>query len=82
MPGKVNPVIPEAAAQCGIEVCARDQVIAQAAAMGNLELSQFMPLIADHLLGSLSLLTNAVTMLARRCVRGIEATRGCTRASR
>ena len=44
MPGKVNPVIPEAAAQVAMVVMGNDVVIAQAAAGGNLELNQFMPL--------------------------------------
>jgi aspartate ammonia-lyase len=73
MPGKVNPVIPEAVAQAAIAVMAHDQAIAQAASAGNLELNQFMPLIADALLTSLDLLTNACTILRARCVEGIEA---------
>ena len=73
MPGKVNPVIPEAVAQAAIAVMGYDQMIAQAVAGGNLELSQFLPLVADSLLASLDLLTNACDIFARHCVAGIEA---------
>ena len=72
MPGKINPVIPEAASQAALRVLAHDQAIATAAGMGNLELNAFMPLIADSLLDSLSLLTGACDALATLCVRGIE----------
>ena len=50
MPGKVNPVIPEAVAQAAIAVMGHDQMIVQAVSGGNLELSQFLPLVADSLL--------------------------------
>lgn len=72
MPGKVNPVIPEAVSQAAMLVMGHDAVIGQACAAGNLELNAFLPLIADCLLTSLDLLTNACGML-RRCVDGIEA---------
>jgi len=73
MPGKVNPVIPEAVSQAAIAVMGHDQVILQAASSGNLELSQFLPLVADSLLTSLDLLGNACDIFARLCVAGIEA---------
>jgi aspartate ammonia-lyase len=73
MPGKVNPVIPEAVTQAGLLVAAYDQAIASAAALGSLELNPFLPLIADALLGSIDLLANACEILARHCVDGIEA---------
>lgn len=73
MPGKVNPVIPEAVSQAAMQVMANDQALTQAASMGSLELNPFMPLIADSLLASLALLTNACTMLRSLCVEGIEA---------
>ncbi len=72
MPGKVNPVIPEAVTQAAIRVVANDLALTQAAALGNLELNAFMPLIADSLLDSLSLLTAACDRFARLCVRGLE----------
>jgi aspartate ammonia-lyase len=73
MPGKVNPVIPEAVSQAAIAVMANDQAIAHACSMGNLELNAFLPLIADALLGSLDLLRNACTIFREYCVVGIEA---------
>jgi aspartate ammonia-lyase len=73
MPGKVNPVIPEAVSQAAMMVMANDQAIAHACASGSLELNAFMPLIADALLGSLDLLINACSIFRRLCVEGIEA---------
>lgn len=73
MPGKVNPVIPEAASQAAMMVMGHDVVIAQAASAGNLELNQFMPLIANSLLESISLLTNASTLLRVHCIQDLKA---------
>ncbi len=73
MPGKVNPVIPEAVAQAALMVMGLDAVIAQAAAGGNLELNQFMPLIAACLLDELDLLHNACRILRLHCVAGLKA---------
>ena len=73
MPGKVNPVIPEAAAQAAMMVMGNDVVIAQAAAGGNLELNQFMPLIAHSLLESIKLLSNVAKMLRTHCIQDLKA---------
>ena len=73
MPGKVNPVIPEAVSQAAVMVMAHDQAITQACSLGNLELNAFLPLVADCLLHSLDLLTNACSIFRRLCVEGIEA---------
>jgi aspartate ammonia-lyase len=73
MPGKINPVIPEAVAQAAMVVMGNDVVIAQAAAAGNLELNQFMPLIAHSLLESIDLLTNATKLLRIHCIQGLKA---------
>jgi aspartate ammonia-lyase len=73
MPGKVNPVIPEAVAQAAMMVFGYDAVIAHAASAGNLELNQFMPLIASALLDELELLHNACRILRLHCVVGIRA---------
>jgi aspartate ammonia-lyase len=73
MPGKVNPVIPEAVSQAAIVVMSNDQAIAQACAMGNLELNAFLPLVADALLESLDLLRNACRIFREHCIAGIEA---------
>lgn len=73
MPGKVNPVIPEAVAQAALLVCGNDQVITSAASAGNLELNQFMPLIAHTFLENISLLNNACKIFKSRCIDGITA---------
>lgn len=73
MPGKINPVIPEAVAQAALAVIGNDQVITQACGSGNLELNQFMPLIAHKLLDSVSLLNNASKIFTEKCVLGIQA---------
>jgi aspartate ammonia-lyase len=73
MPGKVNPVIPEAASQAAVLVMGYDGVIAAAAAAGSLELNAFLPLVSACLLESLRLLTGACLSLRRDCVEGIEA---------
>jgi aspartate ammonia-lyase len=73
MPGKVNPVIPEASAQAAIMCFGHDQVIGHAAAGGNLELNQFLPLIAYSLLESVDLLTNACSMLRIHCIQELKA---------
>ncbi|MCD6327465.1 aspartate ammonia-lyase [bacterium] len=73
MPDKVNPVIPEAVTQAAIRVMGYDLSITMAAAAGNLELNAFLPLIADSLLHSIELLTNACKILRLNCVQGIKA---------
>jgi aspartate ammonia-lyase len=73
MPTKVNPVIPEAVAQAAMAVMGHDQVIAHAVSAGNLELSQFLPVVADSLLTSIDLLASACDIFARHCVAGIIA---------
>jgi aspartate ammonia-lyase len=72
MPGKVNPVIPEMVIQCGIRVIANDTAITLAAAHGEFELNAFLPLIADSLLESLSLLERAVTLFQEKCVGTLQ----------
>ena len=72
MPGKVNPVICEAVAQVSIVVSGNDMNIFQAVAQGNLDLSQFLPLVADSLLGSIDLLINACRILRKHCVSDIQ----------
>ncbi|NVN92825.1 MAG: aspartate ammonia-lyase [Desulfuromonadales bacterium] len=73
MPGKVNPVIPEAVTQAALAVMANDQAITFACSLGNLELNPFLPLIADALLVSLDLLANACSSFNRLCIAGLEA---------
>jgi aspartate ammonia-lyase len=69
MPGKVNPVIPEAVISAGMQVMASDGLIAQIAASGNLQLNHLMPLLADHLLGSIDLMTGAVKIMTELCLK-------------
>jgi aspartate ammonia-lyase len=73
MPGKVNPVIPEAATQAALLAMGHDATIAQACAAGSLELNPFLPLVAHCLLESLDVLAAAGDVLRRHCVDGIEA---------
>lgn len=73
MPGKVNPVIPEAVAQAAMKVMGNDLVITQACSSGNLELNPFMPLIANALLENITILISATSVLKEHCVSGITA---------
>jgi aspartate ammonia-lyase len=80
MPGKVNPVIPEAVTQAAIMAMAHDQALSLAAAMGSLELNPFMPLVAHSLLESLDLLARGCDILRRHCVLGLQADEARCRA--
>lgn len=80
MPGKVNPVIPEAVSQAAMKVIGNDASLTLACASGNLELNPFLPLIADTLLESLDLLTRGCNILRCLCVEGIEANQARCRA--
>jgi fumarate hydratase, class II len=73
MPGKVNPVIPEVVLQVGAQVIGNDVAITVGGLQGNFELNVRIPLIARNLLGSIHLLTSASTLLAEKCVDGIQA---------
>lgn len=73
MPGKVNPVIPEASGQAALLVMGNDGVIAQAVAAGNLELNQFLPLIAHLILENIELLTQACTTLRIHAIQDLQA---------
>jgi fumarate hydratase class II len=73
MPGKVNPVIPEVVLQVAAQVMGNDTAITVAGSQGNFELNVRIPLMARNLLQSVGLLASAATLLAERCVDGIEA---------
>ena len=73
MPGKVNPVIPEAVFQVAAQVIGNDAAVAFAGAGGAFELNVAMPVMARNLLESIDLLAAAAHVLADRCVVGIEA---------
>ncbi|SHF14112.1 fumarase, class II [Modicisalibacter ilicicola DSM 19980] len=64
MPGKVNPVIPEAAAQAAAQVIGLDSAITVAGQSGNFQLNVMLPLIANNLLTSITLMTNVSMLLA------------------
>jgi fumarate hydratase class II len=72
MPGKVNPVIPEATLQVCAQVIGNDTAITFAGASGSFELNVMLPVIARNLLESIRLLTNASRLLAG-CVDGLVA---------
>jgi fumarate hydratase class II len=73
MPGKVNPVIPEAVLQACAQVVGNDGAITWGGANGNFELNVMMPLIARNLLESIGLLAVSADLLGGKCVVGIEA---------
>jgi fumarate hydratase class II len=73
MPGKVNPVLPEAMSMVCAQVIGNDAAIAFAGSSGNFELNVMMPVMAANLLESIRLLANASRLLADRCVVGVEA---------
>jgi fumarate hydratase class II len=72
MPGKVNPVIPEAVLQVCAQVVGHDATIAWAGASGNFELNVMVPVISRALLEQIRLLSRACLLLADRTVAGIE----------
>lgn len=64
MPGKINPVIPEAVVQSALRVMANDQLVAETASRSSLQINEFLPLLASALLESLELLTAGDRVLA------------------
>ncbi|HEX8002337.1 MAG TPA: class II fumarate hydratase [Mycobacteriales bacterium] len=73
MPGKVNPVIPEAVHQVVAQVVGNDAAVAFGGAAGNFELNVNLPVIARNVLESVRLLANISRLLADKTVDGIEA---------
>ncbi|WP_181764774.1 class II fumarate hydratase [Streptomyces albidus (ex Kaewkla and Franco 2022)] len=73
MPGKVNPVIPEATLMVAAQVTGNDATIAAAGAAGNFELNVMLPVMGKNLLESVRLLSNVSRLLADRTVDGIVA---------
>ena len=72
MPGKVNPVVPEAVCQVVAQVIGNDATIAFAGAAGTFELNVMLPVIAHNLLESIRLLGSVSRLLADRCLGGME----------
>jgi fumarate hydratase class II len=73
MPGKVNPVIPEAVSMVCAQVIGNDASIAFGGAAGNFELNIMLPMLAHNVLESIRLLASASVLFADRCVSGITA---------
>ncbi|MGA8114327.1 MAG: class II fumarate hydratase [Actinocatenispora sp.] len=73
MPGKVNPVLPEAVRQVAAQVIGNDATVAFAGTLGDFELNVMLPVIAVNVLESVRLLANVSRLLADRCVAGIVA---------
>jgi fumarate hydratase class II len=70
MPGKVNPVVPEAVAMVAAQVIGNDAAVAIAGQSGNFQLNVMLPLVAHNLLQSLALLASAARLLADRAIAG------------
>lgn len=73
MPGKVNPVLPEATTQVAAQVIGNDAAIAWGGAAGAFELNVYIPVMARNLLESFTLLANVSRLLADKCVSGLVA---------
>jgi fumarate hydratase class II len=72
MPGKVNPVIPEAVAMACAQVIGHDTAITIAGQSGNFELNVMLPLVANNLLDSISLLAGSCSLLATKAITGLK----------
>ena len=70
MPGKVNPVIPEAVAMVCTQVLGNDTTITIAGQAGNFQLNVMLPVIAYNLLQSIELLANSSKVLADKAIQG------------
>lgn len=75
MPGKVNPVVPEAVQQVVSQVIGNDAAVAFGGAAGTLELNVMMPVMAANMLDTVNLIANVSVIFAKTCVNGIEANR-------
>ena len=75
MPGKVNPVIPEAIAMIAAQVIGNDITITIGGSSGNFELNVMKPVIAYNLLQSIALISNGCKVLAEKCIDGLQGDR-------
>ncbi|WP_330250199.1 class II fumarate hydratase [Nocardia sp. NBC_00565] len=73
MPGKVNPVLPEAVTQVAAQVIGNDATVAFSGASGAFELNVYIPVMARNLLESIRLLANVSRLFADKCIRGLVA---------
>ena len=75
MPGKVNPVVPEATCMVCAQVMGHHAAITIAGASGNFQLNVMLPLIASDLLEAIGLLSNVMRLLADQCIAGLVVRR-------
>jgi fumarate hydratase class II len=75
MPGKVNPVMPEAVLQVAAQVIGNDTAITFCGQSGNFELNVMMPVMGYNILQSIQLLASATTAFADKCIKGISPNR-------
>ncbi len=73
MPGKVNPVIPEAVIQAATQVIGNDTVVTLAGQGGYFELNAMLPVMIYNLHHSIALLSSAADVFTQKCIRGIQA---------
>ncbi|MCF8222039.1 MAG: class II fumarate hydratase [Bacteroidales bacterium] len=73
MPGKVNPVVPEAVLQVAAHVTGNDATVTAAAKGGNFELNTMLPVIAYNLIQSVEILSSVSVVFAEKCIDGITA---------
>ena len=72
MPGKVNPVIPEAVTMTSADVIGNDVSITVAAQSGNFQLNVMLPVIAYNLLKSINLLSGAMSVLSKKAIKSFK----------
>jgi len=75
MPGKINPVIPEAVIQIAAQVMGNDTTIMLGGQAGNFELNVMLPVIAYNLLQSINLLASGASLFSEKCINGITVNR-------
>ncbi|CAM3168620.1 MULTISPECIES: class II fumarate hydratase [Williamsia] len=73
MPGKVNPVLPEAVTQVAAQVIGNDAAVTWGGGNGAFELNVYIPMMARNVLESVKLLANVSRLFADRCIIGLEA---------
>lgn len=73
MPGKVNPVLPEAVTQVAAQVIGNDAAVAVGGLSGAFELNVYIPMMARNILESFELLSNVSKLFATKCIDGLVA---------
>jgi fumarate hydratase, class II len=76
MPGKVNPVLPEAVTQVAAQVIGNDAAVTVGGASGAFELNVYIPMMARNILESFTLLSNVSKLFAEKCIDGLIANEG------